>query len=121
MNEEQGREGPILESEGVEAILAELVDIEEFAKRGEKPPRAHQYKFRIDDHFYTTSKAELTGREILAFAGKTPEQYFLRQRLRHGQVEQVTPDQVVDLREHGVERFITIPRENSDGGAVNDR
>ena len=121
MNAEQGHEGPIREGEGVEVILVEVVDIEEFAKRGEKPPRARQYRFRIDDHYYTTPKAELTGREILVFAGKTPEQYYLRQRLRHGKVESVAPDQKVDLREHGVERFITIPRENSDGGAVYDR
>lgn len=116
MNEERGREEPVLEIESVEMVVVEMVDIEEFAKRGEKPPHARLYKFRVDDHYYTTQKAELTGREILAFAGKTPDGYHLRERLRHGKVETVEPDEVEDLREHGVERFITIPRENTDGG-----
>src|SRR6185437_7250105 len=95
---------PPLEVEDTEVILVELVDIEAFAKRGEKPPRAHLYKFRVDDHYYTTPKAELTGREILAFAGKTPEGYHLRERLHHGKVETVEPDEIENLREHGIER-----------------
>jgi len=115
---EHGREEPVLE---VEVILIELVDIEEYAKQGQKPPRAHQYKFRIDDHYYMTPKAELTGREILTFAGKTPEAYQLRKRLRHGKVEAIVPDEIVDLRGHGLERFITLPKENTDGGKTNDR
>jgi len=112
MSEQYNPKESILE---VEVIVVELVDIEEYAKRGEKPPRAHQYKFRVDDHYYTTPKAELTGREILDFAGKTPETYQLRKRLHHGKVEPITPDEIVDLHRHGVERFMTIPKENTDG------
>lgn len=121
MIEEHGRGEPVLEVEEVEVIVIELVDIEEYAKRGERPPRANQYKFRVDDHYYTTPKAELTGREILAFAGKTPEAYQLRERLRHGKVVAIAPDEIVDLRGHGVERFMTIPKENTDGGTSHDR
>jgi hypothetical protein len=113
-----GPEEPILE---VDVIIVELVDIEEYAKRGEKPPRAHHYRFRVDDHYYTTHKAELTGKEILEFAGKTPEGYHLRQRLRGGQVRAIAPKQVVDLREHHLERFMTIPCENQDGETHHDR
>lgn len=119
MIEEHGHEEPVLEE--AEMTVIELADIEEYAKRGERPPRAHQYKFRVDDHYYLTSKEELTGREILAFAGKTPEAYQLRERLHHGKVVAIAPDEVVDLRRHGVERFITIPRENTDGGTSHDR
>lgn len=117
MVEHQGREEPVLE----EVVVIELVDIEEYARRGEKPPRARLYKFRVDDHYYTTPKSELTGREILAFAGKTPEAYQLRERLGHGRVVAIAPDEIVDLREHGVERFMTIPKENTDGGVSYDR
>lgn len=113
MSDQQGPEEPILEE--VVVIIIEEVDIEEYAKRGERPPRARRYRFRVDDHYYVTEKAELTGREILKFAGKTPEGYYLRQRI-HKRVENVEPDQVVDLHTHHLERFITIPRENTDGG-----
>lgn len=116
MIENYGREERDREDEVMEVIVIELVDIEEYAKRGESPPHAHQYKFRVDDQYYTTPKAELTGREILAFAEKTPEAYQLRERLRGGRVMAIALDEIVDLRGHGVERFMTIPRENTDGG-----
>jgi hypothetical protein len=120
MIEDHGHEEPVLEVEEVELIVIELADIEEYAKRGERPPRAHLYKFRVDDQYYTTPKAELTGREILAFAGKTPEAYQLRERLRGGKVVAIAPDEIVDLCRHGVERFMTIPRENTDGGNLHE-
>lgn len=97
-----------------DVVLVELIDIEEYAKRGECPPRAKNYRFRVDDHYYTTEKSELTGKQVLAFAGKTPDAYHLRLRV-HGQVRAIGPDDVVDLREHHLERFTTIPRENTDG------
>jgi Multiubiquitin len=102
--------------ETIDIIIIEIVDVEDYVKRGEKPPHAHNYRFRVDDHYYVTKKPELTGTEILTFAGKTPEKYSLRQRFRHGKVEPVEPEQEVNLREHGIERFITIPKENTDGG-----
>ena len=115
MSEQKGPEEPILE-----IIVIELVDVEEYVKRGEKPPHARHYKFRVDDHYHTTEKHELTGREILHYAGKTPEGYYLRQRFHHGKVEPVEPDQIVNLREHCIERFMTIPKENTDGGKFHE-
>ncbi|WP_309713552.1 multiubiquitin domain-containing protein [Armatimonas sp.] len=100
---------------GPEEPILDEVDIEEFAKRGEPLPLAKVYRLRIDDHHYVTDAEKLTGAELLALAGKTPAGYHLRQRMRGGQVRPVTPEQVVDLREPGVERFMTIPKENTDG------
>lgn len=96
-------------------LIIELVDLEVYAKRGEQPPRAKRYRFRVDDHHYETEKPELTGAEILQFAGKTPKQYHLRQRLHGGQVVPIKADEAVDLRKPGLERFMTIPCENTDG------
>lgn len=121
MFEEHDHEETVLEVKEVEVIVIELVDIEEYAKRGERPSRARQYKFRVDDRYYTTPKAELTGREILAFTGKTPETYQLRERRRGGIVVAIAPDEIVDLRGHGVERFMTIPKENTDGGNLHEQ
>jgi hypothetical protein len=104
----------VVEDADGDVVFAELIDIEEYAKRGERPPRAKNYRFRVDDHHYTTEKSELTGRQVLAFAAKTPDSYHLRLRV-HGQVRTIAPDDVVDLREHHLERFTTIPRENTDG------
>jgi hypothetical protein len=105
MSKDHGTEEPILDE----------VDIEEYAKRGEPLPLAKVYRLRIDDRHYVTDAAKLSGVQLLALAGKTPDAYHLRQRMRGGQVRTVTPDQIVDLREPGVERFMTIPKENTDG------
>lgn len=94
---------------------AQCVDVEECGKGGKEPPRAHHYRIRVDDDHFTVSKDHLTGREILELASKTPEQFALRQRLRGGKVESIAADDVVDLRKPGIERFSTIPKENTDG------
>jgi len=96
-------------------ILVDLLDLEEHSKGSEPPPRAKAYRLRIDDHYYTTPDSELTGAQILELASKTPSGFNLRQRFRGGKVESISPEQVVDLRKHGVERFMTIPKENTDG------
>jgi hypothetical protein len=57
----------------------------------------------------------MTGQAILALAGKTPQQYLLSQRLRGGVVEPVAPDRVVSFVEPGVERFMTMPKDTTEG------
>lgn len=81
----------------------------------DNPAHARTYRIRIDDDHYTTNKQQLSGLEILALASKAPGSFNLRQRLRGGKVETVNPDTIVDLEAPGLERFITIPKENTDG------
>jgi hypothetical protein len=94
----------------------DLVDIEEYARAGKHKPRAaSRYRFRIDRQHFETEKPVLTGREILAFAGKTPETYLLSQKTRKGAAIQIAADETVDLRDNCVERFMTVPREATEG------
>ncbi len=106
----------IVETDIVEEVfqdgeLVEVVVIEEFAKRGEKPPRAKTYVVRIDKKTYHIHKPDPTGEELLAAAGKTSAGYKLYQVFRGKQPEPVAPGQHVDLRAHGVERFTTVPKD----------
>jgi len=94
----------------------EVIDIEVYAKEGKKVLKDHDYKIKVDKTQYTVSSATLTGREILTLAGKTPEQYILRQKI-NGQVIRIELNQVVDFTEPGVERFMTIPNEVTEGEA----
>ena len=94
----------------------EVIDIEIYAKEGKEVPKDRDYKIRVDKAQYTVSSATLTGREILTLAGKVPEQYILRQKI-NGQVVRIELNQVVDLTEPGVERFMTIPNEVTEGEA----
>lgn len=114
MNNGKGHDKPIPQHES-KTEIAEQVDIEAHGRAGKTPPPARIYRIRIDDHHYTTEKNELTGREILALASKRPEAFTLRQRLHGGRVESIGPDALVNLLTPGLERFITIPKENTEG------
>jgi len=96
--------------------LIDMVDIEEYGKRGERPPRARQYKIRIDKAFFTVDHPTVTGRELLTLAGKVPpERFEIFQKLHGGQMKKVSLDEKVDLAQPGIERFQTIPLEATEG------
>jgi hypothetical protein len=97
-----------------EEIIDE-VDVEQYVKDGKPVPRARRYRIRVDREFFVVSVSEMTGRAILALAGKTPEQYLLSQRLRGGVVKPVGPDEVVSFIGPGVERFMTMPKDATEG------
>lgn len=93
----------------------ELVDVEQYGKRGEKPPRALRYRIRVDKQYYDVEKSRLTGTEILALAGKTPASHFLDEKLHGGTIKRIQPADEVDLTEKGVERFMTLPKTETEG------
>jgi hypothetical protein len=96
-------------------ILEELIDLEEWAKAGKKPRRAKRYRIRIDKEYKEVSVHSMTGREILALVGKTPETYMLSEKFHGGRVEPVKPDQVVEFHRHAVERFQTLALDPTEG------
>jgi len=100
---------------GLEIEELEEVEIEECARRGKEAPRAKRYVIRIDKERKVVTKAEITGREILSLVGKTPEQFKLYQHKRGMQPSRIEPDEVVNLRAPGVERFSTMPKDTTEG------
>ena len=108
----------IVEEVFVDGELVELVIIEEFAKRGEKPPHAKIYVIRIDKETYRLHKHNPTGEELLHLAGKTSAGYKLYQIFRGRQPEPVAPNQHVDLHAHGIERFTTVQKDPTEGASV---
>ena len=92
----------------------DVVDVEEYFSTGRSVPKALKYRIRVDKVKYVVTVTEMRGREILAVASKTPEKYLLRQKLRSG-VEEVKPDQIVSFLTPGIERFMTIPNEVTEG------
>lgn len=95
----------------------DLIDLEEFAKNNNgKPPKARRYRIRVDREKYTVDVPGMKGREILTLAGKTPpERYLLNQKFKHGQMVPIALDQDVDFTEPGVERFTTLPKDQTEG------
>lgn len=96
--------------------LDDVVDIEECGKAGRKPPRARRYRIRIDKQRFVVDVASMTGREMLVLAGKTPpERFTISQKLRGGQAETIGLDETVDFTRPGVERFMTLPLDQTEG------
>ena len=99
-------------------IQVDEVEIEVFAKKGgsERAPKAQRYIIRVDKTKLTFEESSATGREILTRAGKTPpEQYKLTQKLHGGAAVTIGLDDVVDFRAPGVERFMTLKRDQTEG------
>ena len=96
--------------------IMNVIDIEEYVKEGKKVPSGQKYKIRIDKERYEVDKQVITGRELLVLAGKTPpERYRLDMKFPGGRTEKIELDQTVDLASHGVERFVTLPLDATEG------
>lgn len=100
-----------------EAAEVEELDIEEFSKvHGGKPPKAKRYRIRIDREKYTVEVPEMTGRQILELAKKLPpENWLLNQKFKGGHVKPISLNEVVDFRTPGIERFMTLPKDQNEG------
>ena len=94
----------------------EVIDVESYAKSGRNPPAGKQYRIRVDKTLIVVETSTITGREILTRAGKIPpERYRLDQKLHGGRTVKIELDQVVDLTTPGVERFMTLPLDQTEG------
>lgn len=96
--------------------IVEIVDIEEYSKQNKKPPKCKQYKIRIDKQKYVVTDSIITGKQLLELAEKTPvEEYAIYQKLHGGKSERIELNHQVDLSTHGIERFVTLPLDTTEG------
>lgn len=94
----------------------EIVDLEEYARRGECPPKGRRYRIKIDGERYIVDDPAITGRQVLILAGlEPPENYTLRVTVAGQRPEKVGLDESVDLTRRGVERFKSMPRDQTEG------
>jgi hypothetical protein len=101
---------------GEEAVFDDIVDLEEYAKRGERPPLAKGYRIKINGEAYVVNVSMPTGRAILTLGGLLPaENYTLRLKAAGSKPEKIGLDQKVDLRKPGVEKFKALPRDQTEG------
>lgn len=94
----------------------EIIDLEWCAKLGHTPPKGRKYRIIIDRDKYVVDKECMTGKEILLIAGKKPpERFQLRQKLKHGNVVTIGYEQTVCFTEPGIEKFKTLPLDQTEG------
>lgn len=114
MASEELKQDCVAEAETEEAL--ELVELEEHSKKhGTPAPPARRYAFRVDKQRVVVDTPKITGAEILAHVAKTPAEFKLYQHKRGHQPVLIAPDQTVNLREPGVERFTTMPKDTTEG------
>jgi hypothetical protein len=66
----------------------EIVDLEEYGRAGRPVPvDARRFRIRIDRVQYVVDVPEMTGRQILELAGKTPPEQCVRGALAQPQVD----------------------------------
>ena len=113
---EHGHQGAEQLLEEIEELLEELVDLEECAAKGQKPPKARKYRIRIDGEKYTVSMASMTGRELLQLAGKVPpEKYMIVEKIHGEKPRRIGLDERVDFTKPGIEKFLTQPLGQTEG------
>jgi hypothetical protein len=84
---------------------------------GGTPPAQHEhFKVQIDRQIIDVPKPLVTGRELLVLAGKIPpESFAIYEKLKGGQPRRIGLDEIIDLRTPGVERFVTLPLDQTEG------
>lgn len=82
-----------------------------------KEPEVKAFKIQIDKVPFEVKNPTPTGRELLTLAGKLPvEQHAIYQRMKEGaQPKRIGLDEHVDLTQPGVERFVTLPLDQTEG------
>jgi hypothetical protein len=99
----------------------DVVDVEAHAKTGKPVPKAARYRIRVDKTVIVVDGPTITGSEILSKAGRVPpERYQLDQKMRDGSVKKIGLNDVVDLTTPGIERFITLPLDQTEGDTDGD-
>ncbi|MEL6787874.1 MAG: multiubiquitin domain-containing protein [Cyanobacteria bacterium J06607_15] len=92
-----------------------VCNLEEFALSGNGlPSYCSSYRIKIDEQYYEVSDPVITGRQLLNEAAKRPVvEYLIFQFLHNGQLEEIRLDETADLRQPGLEKFLTFKSDRS--------
>ena len=87
------------------------VDILDYIGRGEPVPHARSYRVVIDGEKQRIETPAPTGKELLDLVGKSPCSFELIAEFIHHENNVIDPDEVINLRQHGLKGFITAHKE----------
>lgn len=94
----------------------DIIDIEWCTLNDHTPPKGKKYRIKIDRESFVVNQECMTGRDILILAGKTPiERFQLRQKFKGGKVVTIAYDFMVCFTESGIEKFKTLPLDQTEG------
>lgn len=85
-------------------------------EKAEHSGKLRAFKIQIDKAFFEMRDPTPTGRELLTIGGKVPpEQFAIYLKAKGTQPQRIGLEEKVDLREPGVERFVTLPLDQTEG------
>ncbi|GAB3261489.1 multiubiquitin domain-containing protein [Chitinimonas naiadis] len=93
----------------------EVVDLETHAKAKKPVPPGKKYQIKVDKQQYVVDRPEMTGRQILELAGKIPAEQYILQMKEGSSVRKIELSEIVSFLKPGIERFMTIPNEVTEG------
>jgi hypothetical protein len=107
-------EGP--DVSGEEEVVDDIIDLEEYARLGKKPPLSKGYRIRVNGEAFVVHEPVITGEAVLTLAGLLPaKDYTLRVKMVGEKPQKVGLHEKVDLRHKGVEKFKALPRDQTEG------
>lgn len=99
-----------------EEIREEIADLEDYARRGQEPPECRGYRFKVDGEEFIVHERFITGERVLDMSGHTPvAEYTLRVKIAGQPPKKVGLHETIDLRAPGIEKFKTLPRDQTEG------
>lgn len=93
----------------------EIIDIEIHSKTCKEVPKGKKYRIKIDREYYVVDQECMLGSDILLKAGKDPKEFQLRQKFNNGSVITIPNNQKVCFTEPGIEKFKTLPLDQTEG------
>ncbi len=94
----------------------DIEDLEVCAREGREPRCVRRYRIRIDKEHFIVRVTYMTARQLLELAGKCdPTKWMLSQKLCGGKLVRIGPDDTVSFVQRGIERFITLPLDQTEG------
>jgi hypothetical protein len=92
-------------------MLSEVPAMSKFTEemKMERASTVQNFRVSIDGLTHEIADPIVTGQQLLDAADKRPsDQYLIYQVLQDGQFEGIRPDESVDLRKPGLEKFLTF-------------
>jgi hypothetical protein len=95
----------------------ELVDIEEYGKTCKEVPPAKHYRIKVDKNYHIVTSPYISGKSLIELEHKQPVQNWDAYKFYSNQPKpkKVGHDEIVDLTEKCLVRFVLQPREQKDG------
>lgn len=109
-----------LDNKEVEDVLSAINDSREIREYG--PYRILIGNENLEYRPVIIADPVPTGKQLLQAAGATPaDEFLLYQLLTNGLLESINPDETVDIRHAGIERFLAFKSDRSFRFFINDQ